>query len=223
MSEHLPLSVVSLNVGLPRSVRWKNRTVVTGIFKEPVAEPVLARRLNLDGDRQADLTVHGGAEKAIYDYPAEHYVLWQQELGETILPWGAFGENLTTSGLTEEGVYIGQRFRLGEAILVVTQPRQPCYKLGVKFGRDDIVRRFAQSRRTGWYFAVQREGVITAGDQIVPLDQPHDSLSVAAVADLLFEKKPNVDYLRIAATLPSLAEGLRRYFQEQLDVVDYLK
>ena len=217
MTEETQLKVVSLNVGLPRSVRWKNRTVMTGIYKEPVAGPVLARRLNLDGDRQADLTVHGGAEKAIYAYPAEHYAPWQRELSETALSWGAFGENLTTSGLIESDVLIGERFEVGNVILIVTQPRQPCYKLGIKLGRADIGRLFVQSRRTGWYFAVQREGQITAGDKIVRLNQPRDSLSVAAVADLLFAKEPNSAHLRIAARLPTLAEGLRGYFQEQLD------
>ena len=189
--------LISVNVGLPRSVAWKGRTVQTGIFKQPVIGPVVARRLNLDGDRQADLTVHGGEDKAVYVYPAEHYTPW-------------------TRGLTEEDVWVGERWQVGEAVLVVRQPRQPCYKLGVRFGRDDVLRRFVQSRRTGWYLAVEREGVIAAGDAIVRLDRPTTSLSIAVVSELLFAKEPNEEYVRIAAGLPGLAEGLRMYFQQQL-------
>lgn len=216
MAQANQAQLVSVNVGLPRAVPWKGRTIVTGIFKEPVAGPVVARRLNLDGDRQADLSVHGGVDKAIYVYPAEHYALWQRELASPNLPWGAFGENLTTRGVAEEDVWIGERWQVGEAVFVVRQPRQPCYKLGLRFGRDDILRRFVRSRRTGWYLAVEREGAITAGDAIVRLDRPATSLTVADVAELLFAKEPDREHLRVAAMLSSLAEGLRDYFQERL-------
>lgn len=215
MTQPSPSQLVSVNVGLPRPVLWKDRTVVTGIFKEPVTGPVVARHLNLDGDRQADLSVHGGADKAVYVYPAEHYEPWRRELETPKLPWGMFGENLTTQGLTEDTVVIGERWQVGQAVLMVTQPRQPCYKLGVRFGRDDILRRFVRSRRTGWYVAVLREGTITAGDPVL-IERPADSLTVAAVADLLFTKVPDMPHLRLAATLPTLAEGLRTHFQKQL-------
>ncbi len=215
MTQSNPSHLVSVNVGLPRPAPWKNRTVVTGIFKEPVTGPVVARHLNLDGDRQADLSVHGGADKAIYVYPSEHYEPWRRELETTDLPWGMFGENLNTHGIAENMVVIGERWHVGQAVLLVTQPRQPCYKLGLRFGRDDILRRFVRSRRTGWYVAVLREGAITAGDPIL-IERPADSLTVAAVADLLFAKAPNTAHLRLAATLPTLAEGLRTYFQKQL-------
>lgn len=208
--------LLSLNVGLPRQVQWKGRSVLTGIFKEPVSGAVVARRLNLDGDRQADLSVHGGVDKAVYVYPAEHYDPWQQELAPMALAWGMFGENLTTQGLTEENVRIGERFRIGEAVFVARQPRQPCYKLAVRFNRTDILRRFVQSRRTGWYFAVEQEGALTVGDSIIRLGQPAESLSVAAIADLLFANTPNKEHLRVAATLPDLAEGLRAYFEAWL-------
>ena len=207
--------LLSVNVGLPRSVLWKGRTVVTGIFKEPVTGPVVARRLNLDGDRQADLSVHGGADKAIYVYPAEHYGPWQQELEIAELPRGMFGENLSTQGFTENTVVIGERWRVGQAVLMVTQPRQPCYKLGVRFGRDDVLSRLVRSRRTGWYVAVLRGGAITAGDPVL-IERPADSLTVAAVADLLFAKEPDRAHLRLAATLPTLAADLRMHFQKQL-------
>ena len=204
--------LISLNVGLPRRVMWKGRSVLTGIFKEPVAGPVVARHLDLDGDQQADLSVHGGSDKAVYVYPAEHYDWWRHALAPMELPWGMFGENLTTQGLTEQDVVIGERFGIGEAVFVVTQPRQPCYKLAVRFGRDDILRRFVQSRRTGWYFAVEREGAVTADDVITRLGAPASSLSVAASAELLFTNTPNIEHLRVAATLPELAEDLRAYF-----------
>jgi len=216
MTHALAAQIVSLNVGLPRRVMWKGRSVLTGIFKEPVAGPVFARHLDLDGDRQADLTVHGGPDKAVYVYPAEHYDLWRQELAPMALPWDMFGENLTTRGLDEHGVLIGERFGVGEAVFVVTQPRQPCYKLAVRFGRDDILRRFVRSRRTGWYFAVEREGTIEAGDPIIRLGAPARSLSVAAVAELLFTDTPDEEHMRVAATLPELADSLREYFREQL-------
>lgn len=208
--------LVSLNIGLPRRVQWKGRSVLTSIFKEPVGGPVVARRLNLDDDRQADLSVHGGVDKAVYVYPVEHYDPWRRELAPMVLTWGMFGENLTTQGLTEENVLIGERFQIGEAVFVVRQPRQPCYKLAVRFNRTDILRRFVQSRRTGWYFAVEQEGSVTAGSLITRLGAPSGSLSIAAVADLLFSDTPNVEHLRVAATLPDLAEGLRAYFQAWL-------
>src|SRR4051794_30148819 len=163
---HLRVSlvkIVSLNVGEPGEVQWQGRIVTTGIFKEPVTGRVMMRRLNLDGDGQADLTVHGGVDKAVYAYPFEHYPFWRAELPGIDLPWGMFGENLTTEGLFEDSVFVGDRFQIGEAEGVVTQPRLPCYKLGIKFGRADMVKRFLGSRRTGFYLAVAREGMVAAG------------------------------------------------------------
>ena len=143
------MRIVSVNVGLPRAVTWRGKTVTTAIFKEPVAGRVALRSLNLDGDRQADLTVHGGREKAVYAYPVEHYRYWRTELADAALPYGAFGENLTTEGLREHAVHVGDRFRVGSAELLLTQPRLPCYKLGIRFGRADMVKRFLASGRTG--------------------------------------------------------------------------
>lgn len=154
MSPPTAMAVVSVNVGLPRVVEWKGKAVSTGIFKEPVAGRVAVRRLNLDGDRQADLSVHGGRDKAIYAYPSEHYPYWRERLPDAAVPWAAFGENLTTTGLSEETVYIGDHFRVGSVELVATQPRTPCYKLGLRFGRPDMVRLFHKSGRSGIYFAV---------------------------------------------------------------------
>src|SRR5262245_32389824 len=135
------MKIISLNVSLPRLVEHNGEPVATGIFKEPVTGPVMLRTLNLDGDRQADLSVHGGPYKAVYGYPSEHYEFWRNEFPEMTLPYGMFGENFTTEGLLEDTVHVGDHFRLGAAELVATQPRLPCYKLGIKFGRADILRR----------------------------------------------------------------------------------
>ena len=177
-----PLShmrVVSVNVGLPREVLWKRRIVSTGIFKEPVVGRVMVRRLNLDGDRQADLSVHGGPEKAIYVYPADYYHAWREELPEMDLPWAMFGENLTVEGLRDDTVHIGDQFRIGSALVAVTQPRMPCFKLALKFGRDDILERFLASGRTGFYLAVLEEGDVAAGDPIILVRHDENSISVA--------------------------------------------
>ena len=153
------MKIVSVNVGQPRKVIWRDQEVVTGIFKSPVEGPVMLRRLNLDGDRQADLENHGGRSKAVYAYPAEHYDAWRQELPELDLSWGAFGENLTVEGLKEEEACLGDHFRFGQATLMVTQPRFPCYKLGLRLGRDDMVKRFLQSNRSGVYFSRAGRGL----------------------------------------------------------------
>lgn len=139
--------------------------MTTGIFKEPVAGRVTVRRLGLDGDKQADLRVHGGPEKAVYAYPSEHYEYWKTELGRQ-LSWGMFGENLTTQGLREDQVHLEDEFRIGSATLVVTQPRFPCYKLGIKFGTMEMVSRFQATGRSGFYLSVRKEGELQAGDQI---------------------------------------------------------
>src|SRR4051794_16081274 len=160
------MKIASLNVGLPVEVTWRGRKVTTGIYKEPVAGRVHLRKLNLDGDRQADLTVHGGKDKAVYCYPLKHYEYWKRELPGVQLHAAAFGENFTTDGLLEDAVHLGDRFSVGSAEVVVTQPRLPCYKLGVKFRSDDMVKRFFASRRTGFYLAVAREGDVGAGDEL---------------------------------------------------------
>ena len=158
------MKLLSVNVGLPREIEWKGKVVRTSIFKVPVRGRVQVGQLNLEGDQQSDLSVHGGIDKAVYAYPSEHYPFWRQELPGMDLAWAVFGENFTTEGLLEETVHIGDRFRVGSAEFVVTQPRMPCFKLGIRFDRSDIVKRFLQSGRTGFYFAVLREGEVTAGD-----------------------------------------------------------
>ena len=167
------MKLLSIQVGLPRQVTWQRRTVSTGIFKEPVEGPVMLRTLNLDGDRQADLSVHGGTYKAVYVYPSEHYAFWGGELS-----WGAFGENFTTAGLLEDRVHVGDRFRIGEAEVIVVQPRMPCFKLGIRFGDPRIVQRFLESRRCGFYLAVLREGLVEAGDPVELLAEEPNRVTV---------------------------------------------
>jgi len=176
--------VLSVNVGLPQNVQTGNTTVLTSIFKQPVDGRVAVRRHNLDGDRQSDLKVHGGPHKAVYCYPSEHYVFWRQALPDADLPYGMFGENLTTAGLAEESVYIGDTFRFGSAVLQVTQPRMPCFKLGIRFDRPDIVQRFWRSGRSGIYFSVVEEGEVAAGDSLERTAAAEDSVSVADVVRL---------------------------------------
>ena len=175
------MKLISISVGRPREMQWRGETVLTSIFKTPVAGRVRVTRFNLQGDEQADLDVHGGADKAVYAYPSEHYAYWRKELPGLELPWGAFGENLTTQGLSEESVHIGDRMRAGTAEFVVTQPRMPCFKLAIRFNRPDMVKRFLRSGRTGFYLAVLKEGEVGAGDAIEPIAQDGARVSVAAV------------------------------------------
>ena len=166
------MRLLSVNVGLPREIAWRGRIVTTSIWKAPANCRVVVRALNVDGDQQSDLTVHGGPDKAVYIYPSEHYAFWRTELSDMELTWGAFGENFTTEGLLESKVMIGDRLRIGSAEFEITQPRLPCYKLGIRFGRDDMIKRFLRSRRTGFYLAVRREGEVGAGDSIVIESRP---------------------------------------------------
>lgn len=210
------MRVISVNVGLPREIVWKGRKVVTGIFKEAVAGRVIVRRLNLDGDRQADLTVHGGLNKAIYAYPAEYYPYWREQFPQMELPWGMFGENLTIEGLLDETVHIGDHFQVGSAHLVVTQPRLPCYKLGIKFGRDDILKRFLVSGLTGFYFAVLKEGEVAAGDPITLIRRDEHQVKVLDITRLYWQDKYNLEALRRVVEVEALPDGWRDYFIQRL-------
>jgi len=210
------MKLISLNVGLPRIVESNGQSVTTGIFKDPKQGPVMLRTLNLDGDRQADLKVHGGVSKAVYGYPVEHYEFWRRELPNMELPFGMFGENFTTEGLFEDKLNVGDRFRIGEAEVMVTEPRLPCYKLGIKFGRADILRRFLQSRRTGFYFAVVNEGEVQAGDEIELLSRDGNNITIADITRLYAFEKDDVDTLRRAVKLEALSESWREYFQKQI-------
>ncbi|MEH1853771.1 MAG: MOSC domain-containing protein [Nostoc sp.] len=189
--------------------------MTTSIFKQPVNRRVMLRKLNLDGARQADLTVHGGVEKAVYAYPMEHYAYWRQELPDEELPWGAFGENLTIEGLLEGEVNIGDRFRIGTAVVMVTQPRFPCFKLNLKFGRDDMVKRFLNSRLSGIYFSVVVEGEVGVGDEIELVSRDENNVTVADIVQI-YVREADDNLVRRAVQVPALAEGLRTYFQQQI-------
>ena len=211
------MKIISLNVGLPRLVLRNDEPVSTGIFKEPVAGRVMMRTLNLDGDRQADLSVHGGPEKAVYVYPSEHYEFWKRELPEMELPWGIFGENLTTTGLFETEVNIGDKFRVGTAEVMVTQPRMPCYKLGIRFGRVDIIKRFLVSERSGFYLSVLKEGDVGVGDEFELIEKSRSSVTVVDITRLYSTDKENVDLMRRAIATDALPDSWRQYFLKRLE------
>jgi MOSC domain-containing protein YiiM len=212
------MQVVSVNVGLPRRVVWRQTEVTTGIFKEPVDGPVRVGGLNLDGDRQADLTVHGGADKAVYLYLAEHYPYWQEELGRT-LSWGAFGENLTVAGAPpEDEVCIGDRLRVGTAELVVTQPRLPCFKLGLRFGDPHMVGRFLDAGRSGYYLRVAKEGEVAAGDEIELLERHPAGVPVAEITRLFARDREDAAAVRRVLAVDALPADWRPFFEQQLAV-----
>jgi MOSC domain-containing protein YiiM len=210
------MKLISVNVGLPREVTWHGRAVRTSIWKNPVQGRVHVATLNLNGDQQSDLSVHGGVDKAVYLYPSEHYPFWQGELPGSDLPPGAFGENLTSEGLLEDRVQVGDRLRIGTAEFIVTQPRMPCFKLGIRFERPDLVKRFLQSKKTGFYLAVQREGEVAAGDPIGFIDRSESGITILDVTNLYASDSQSQDLLRRASELPALPESWRDYFRKRL-------
>jgi len=210
------MKIISLNVGMPRLVMRGDTPVSTAIFKEPVEGRVMLRTLNLDGDRQSDLSVHGGPTKAVYAYPSEHYPFWQREFPEIKLPWGVFGENLTTEGMDETEVNIGDKFRVGEALIMVTEPRLPCYKLGLRFGRSDVIRKFLASERTGFYFSVQQEGTVAAADEFEVVERHPAELPVSAVTRLFAHDKNNQALIQRALAVDALPESWKSHFRKQM-------
>ena len=212
------MKLVSVFVGRPVTVNWKEKAVATSFFKQPVSGRVKVQTLNLEGDEQADLTVHGGIDKAVYAYPSEHYAYWQRVLSEKV-PWGEFGENLTVEGLLETTVNIGDRFRIGTAELMVTQPRFPCFKLNLKFGRDDMVKQFLDSQLSGIYFSVLQEGELEAGDTIERLSRDEHNVTVADIVKI-YVHQADEGLIRRAIEVPALAGELKHYFQKQLQQRD---
>ena len=210
------MKLISLNVARPHLMVYKGVTINSGIFKKPVQGRVRLSSSNLDGDRQADLSVHGGPYKAVYAYPSEHYEFWRKELPDAELPWGAFGENFTTEGL-EEDLHVGDRFQIGSAVLMVRQPRMPCYKLAAKFQRDDMIERFLRSGRSGFYLSVEHEGEVGAGDSFELLSGSSDSVTIAEMNRLFFREKYNRDLLQKAVATAALPGDWREYFLPRLD------
>ena len=213
--------VLSVNVGLPRAVTWRGKTITTGIYKQPVSGRVRIRPLNLEGDRQADLRVHGGPDKAVYAYPSESYELWSRERPDLDFGPGRFGENLTTQGILDDDVAVGDRFRVGTAELIVTQPRLPCFKLGIKMGSDEFVTEFLERGLYGFYLAVLREGEVEAGDPIVELDRDPHRFGVTEVARLYLDGRDDAEGMRRAVELDVLPESWRSYFRKRLSGLEH--
>lgn len=210
------MKLISLNVGLPRLATYRTQTVNTGIYKEPVTGSVQLRTLNLDGDRQADLAVHGGPNKAVYGYPSEHYEFWRQELPGTQMPWGMFGENFTTEGMFETDLHIGDRLQIGSAILVVRQPRIPCYKLALKFRQDDILARFLRSERSGFYFSVEQQGTVAAGDSFEFLSRDEPGITISEMNRVYALDMYNVELLNKAIATDALPEDWKQFLKKRL-------
>lgn len=208
-------TLISVQVGVPRTVLQDGKEVSTGIFKTPVRKRLRMRTLNLEGDQQADLSVHGGRDKAVYAYPSEHYPYWKKELPGVELPWGSFGENLTTQGLLEGDACLGDRFQIGTAEVVVTQPRIPCFKLNLKFQRDDMVKRFLGSRRTGFYFRVLREGEIGAGDEIIRVHQDENRVPISDALKIYLGTPDSGDLRERALRVKYLSDSWREELSQQ--------
>ena len=209
------MKLISVNCGLPRQAVWHGEAVTTSIYKDPVQGRVPLRKLNLDGDRQSDLSVHGGEYKAVYCYPVRHYEYWKEELPGRDLPWGVFGENFTLEdGPDEDSVFVGDRFSVGSAEVVVTQPRLPCYKLGIRFGNDEMIKWFLASGRTGFYLAVTREGEVGSGDEMIPLTRESESIPVSAILRLYLAKEYSEEDRRLverARALSALPDSWKQW------------
>lgn len=217
------MKVLSVNVGLPRKVLYNGQIINTAIFKDPVKGPIMLRKLNLDGDRQSDLTVHGGIDKAIYSYPIEHYDYWRKQFPDMDLTWGMFGENFTTEGLLEDVVNVGDQFEIGSAKLVATQPRMPCYKLGVRFGRMDVIRRFMTSGRPGIYFKILKEGEVKTGDKIKNIKRDKNNVTVKDIVSLYISKNHMdiIEMMRRAIKIRDLPEGWRYEFEQKIEQLQH--
>jgi MOSC domain-containing protein YiiM len=210
------MKLISVNVGSPREITVGGKTVRTSIWKYPVQRRVHVSTLNLDGDQQSDLSVHGGVDKAVYLYPSEHYSHWRTQLPDVELPWGAFGENFTSEGILEEHTRIGDRIRVGSAEFMVTQPRMPCFKLGIRFNRRDMVKRFLASKRSGFYLAVIREGEVENGDGIEFTEKQETGVTITDIVNLYTVDSQNQELLRRATEVPALPQSWKDYFQKRL-------
>jgi MOSC domain-containing protein YiiM len=217
---NLTPKILSVNVSLPKEIDFEGQRVTTGIFKEPIEGRVMLRILNLDGDKQADLTVHGGPDKAVYAYPIEHYGFWREVFPSMEMPNGMFGENLTIEGLMENEVSVGDAFEIGSSKVIATQPRMPCYKLGIKFGRMDIIKKFLASGRSGIYFKVLEEGEVGAEDPIVRIKKDTNQVAISDIVRLYGSDRNDIKMMRRAVKVEALPEGWKRYFLEQIKRVE---
>ncbi|ORB68594.1 MOSC and FAD-binding oxidoreductase domain-containing protein [Mycolicibacterium tusciae] len=213
-------TLVSLNIGMPADVPWRGKTVHTGIYKKPVQGPVMVRRLNIDGDGQGDLNGHGGEQRAVMVYQTESYEHWQRHFGRDDLEPGTFGENFTITGLSDDEVCIGDRYRIGEAEFEVTQPRVTCFRVGIRLGEPEMPNLLVAHHRPGFYFRVIEEGLVASGDEIVRTRRGRHALSVADVDALLYLPDRDVDMLRTAVDIPALSPGWQQSFAELLAAHD---
>lgn len=209
------MKLISINVSPIKKLSYRGKSVPTGIFKQPVAGRVKVGRLSVEGDRQADLHNHGGGDQAVYVYPVEHYAYWREVLGRSDLSFGQFGENLTVEGMLEERVHVGEIFRIGSAVVQITQARTPCYKLGVKMGSAAFPKQFLSSRRLGFYLRVLEEGEIGAGDAVIPLRSERNPLSVADLIEVMYFDQDNVELLNKALRVEGLSAGWRAKLVER--------
>jgi MOSC domain-containing protein YiiM len=209
------MKIISVNVGLPRTIEVNGVSVETGIFKEATNEPLMLRRLNFEGDRQADLHNHGGEYKAVYGYAHEHYPKWQAELGRNDFRFGQFGENLTTEGLLEDEIFVGNVYRFGEALLQITQPRVPCFKLAIRMNDPQMTKRFMKAQRTGYYLRVLEEGMVGAGEKITLEREDPQRMTIHEINHLLYFE-PDADLAAKAIQIESLAPGWKKAFEEML-------
>jgi MOSC domain-containing protein YiiM len=214
------MKLISVNVGLPREIEVNGKIVRTSIWKDPVHGRIRVSSLNLDGDQQSDLTVHGGIDKAAYLYPSEHYAYWRAELPGMALPWGVFGENFSAEGILEDQIRIGDRLRIGSAELIVTQPRLPCYKLGIRFNRPEIVKLFLRSKRTGLYLRVLREGDVGEGDEISFIEKQETGITITDIVSLYSTDAHNQELLRRAIQVPALPQSWKEFFRKRLPDLD---
>jgi MOSC domain-containing protein YiiM len=210
------MKLISVNVGLSREITVGGKTVRTSIWKSPVQDRVRVSMLNLDGDQQSDLSVHGGVDKAVYLYPSEHYSYWRTQLPDAELPWGVFGENFTSEGILEDQMKIGDRIRVGSAEFMVTQPRMPCFKLGIRFNRRDMVKRFLESKRSGFYLSVTREGEVENGDAIEFTEKQETGVTITDIVNLYTLDSQNQELLRRATELAALPQSWKEYFRKRL-------
>ena len=210
------MKLLSVNVGLPQEIEVNGKTVRTSIWKNPVQGRIHVSMLNVDGDQQSDLTVHGGVDKAVYLYPSEHYAYWRAQLSDIELPWGVFGENFSAEGILEDEIRIGDRLRIGSAEFIVTQPRMPCYKLGIRFNRRDMIKRFLESKRTGLYLRVLREGEVAADDAIDFVHKQERGVTITDIVSLYSTDAHNQELLGRAIELPALPQSWKDYFRKRL-------
>ena len=208
--------LLSVNVGLPKNVAWRGKTVYTGIWKHPVPGPVMVRRLNIDGDGQGDLNGHGGEQRAVLVYQIQSYEYWQRYFGREDFSYGTFGENLTVDGLPDDEVCIGDRYRIGEAEFEVTQPRVTCHRVGLRLGEPELLALLVSHRRPRFYMRVITDGHIQAGDPIVKTRTGPGALTVASTDALLYLPGHDRAKLRVALQIPALSPGWQDSFRDLL-------